>query len=226
METLKSMLYALFFFVVTMTLTSVMGKDYQEEQRLHQVIHEQEMELDGMFVDRCWLETTIQSQEELLDYVSSPEMLAKHMTKFRKELKLHKKSGELRTFPGTMIYVKEWVLPDLTTGFTTALLDLPLETTFLMTSGRRFSNCRSHHWHRQAIDVRLDADGKAFAEWLISDEGSHWREEYSIGFYIEDRYTSRYSIFKDFSDEHFEPFFYINPLASGPHIHMWCTYKV
>lgn len=220
MEKLKKFVNGVVMMAVLFLLTSVMGKDIEYENQMQQRLQEQEMVLDGLLVEKCALEYELESHKLLVDSLSSPEVLANNLYKLRKDHGLFRKSSEPSLYPGTSIQVKPYADPDLKKSLGIALLDLPEEISFVMTSGKRCNNRGSYHYYGKAFDVRMDYDGQNFADWLVSDEGSKWRNRHKINFYVEDKYRRR-SIHQNFNPAYFQDFYFKNPLSTGPHLHVW-----
>lgn len=207
---------------ILLSLTSVMGRNVEYEQMLEAKLHAQEITIDGLYVDRCNLEQSLQLAETTIDTLSSPKMLAKSLITNKRLFGLDKKASKSYHFPGTVVEVKEGTDLRISESLIVALLSLPKSLPIVVTSGRRSTNPSSHHFSGQAIDIRLDDEGKRLADWLITAEGESWRKTNRIEFYIEDRY-SRASTFQEFSPEYFEEYFFYNILATGPHIHLWSS---
>jgi hypothetical protein len=220
MEKLRKFVEAFVMVVLLVFFTSVMGKDIKYEHQLQRQIQQQEMVLDGLLVEKCALEYELESQKRLVDSLSSPEVLANNLYELRKSHGLFRKNSEPSLYPGTSIMMKSWVNPDFNKSLGIALMDLPEDMSFWMTSGKRFNNSKSFHFYGKAFDVRYDLEGQKFADWLVSEDGAEWRMRHGIDFYVEDRYSRR-SIHQNFNPVYFNDFFFKNPLATGPHFHVW-----
>lgn len=86
----------------------------------------------------------------------------------------------------------------------------------MITSLRRNWGTKSAHEHGKAVDFKFD---HKLIEWLVSEEGTAWRETYSITFYIEGKPGSR-KVRGYKNDPLYSKYVFENPSATGDHVHM------
>lgn len=83
------------------------------------------------------------------------------------------------------------------------------------TSGLRFWNRKSKHAAGRALDVDLSY---SVADYLVTEAGKAWLDKYGLKFCIEDKgWTKEMNAYKA---EKFQPYIFINPNATGSHIHI------
>lgn len=85
-----------------------------------------------------------------------------------------------------------------------------------ITSLRRNWRTNSKHNCGKAVDFEFD---HSLIEWLVSEEGTAWRNKYGFTFYIEDR-PGRKSLIPYKQNPVFNEYVFENPNATGPHIHL------
>jgi hypothetical protein len=84
-----------------------------------------------------------------------------------------------------------------------------------ISSLRRFGT-RSRHCCGKAVDFEWSHE---LIEYLVSPEGTAWREKYGFTFYIES--TPRHSSLTPYkNDTNYSKYVFENPNATGPHIHL------
>jgi len=148
--------------------------------------------------------------------ISNPLALAERLIQVKEEF-YEEVAGQdwyLGTKFRTVRYLK---LPSVSESMLAAMLDYDGPPALITSATRKWSK-RSHHYYGNALDIRLDENGIAMAKWLITEEGKEWLNRWNIGYYIED--NQKRFIFGMFSEEH-RPFFFVNPRATGPHIHIY-----
>lgn len=202
--------------VLTSSVMSPVSELEQEVKALTTQVSELQTQLEA--TEKCYeeelgvLRAQVQQSAEL---VSDPINLVQMLYKKKGLFKDIRKAGKLY---GTNIeLVGPWVDPRLSPELYAAFLDCagPIARA---TSGRRYDNPKSCHFHGNALDIRYDSTGVSFVKWMITEEGTQWRNKYAIDFYIEDRYKSS-PIFKTFAE--LKPFHFVNSRATGPHIHLF-----
>lgn len=83
------------------------------------------------------------------------------------------------------------------------------------TSGLRFWNRKSKHAAGRALDVDLSY---SVANYLVTEEGQAWLNKYGLKFCIEDKGWTKEM--QSYRAEKFQPYIFINPNATGSHIHI------
>lgn len=84
-----------------------------------------------------------------------------------------------------------------------------------ITSLRRFGT-KSKHCCGKAVDFEWSHE---LIEFLVTPEGTAWREKYGFTFYIED--TPRSPLLTPYKkDVNYSKYVFENPKATGPHIHL------
>lgn len=83
------------------------------------------------------------------------------------------------------------------------------------TSGLRFWNRKSKHAAGKALDVDLSY---SVANYLVTEEGQAWLNKYGLKFCIEDKSWTKEM--QSYRAEKFQPYIFINPNATGSHIHI------
>lgn len=76
-------------------------------------------------------------------------------------------------------------------------------------------NSKSKHRIGRAADFEFNPE---LIEWLVSEEGSLWRTQYGINFFIEGKPGSK--LIKSYKRGVYEEFVFENPYATGDHIHI------
>lgn len=196
------------------------SKDLQAEVKklTNQV---QELNIQLTETELCYEGELGEMREQLhksAELVSDPLNLAKMLYSRKNNLATQiKKQGR---FVGTNLELRHsGVDPRISPHLYAAFLDC-LGPTVEVNSARRCNNPKSSHFTGEALDIRYDNAGIAFAEWLISKEGTEWRKRWGIYFYIEAS-SSKNPIFKRLGGSKFEPFHFVNRWATGPHIHLY-----
>ena len=97
--------------------------------------------------------------------------------------------------------------------FRTALLQCPSSIECLVTSGKCNAKWRikkSKHRIGKAVDLNWDSNGKAFANWLDTEEGIQWIKTYKLDYYLE-----------NISEKKGHDKYFYNRRGRGPHIHLF-----
>lgn len=83
-------------------------------------------------------------------------------------------------------------------------------------SSLRRHGTKSKHCCGKAVDFEWSTD---LIDYLVSEEGTAWREKFGFTFYIESKPGA--SCLKPYKlKENYKEFVFENPAASGPHIHL------
>lgn len=219
MKNSKNALLFILFLILTsyVPYNSTVEKEQQDKiENLEQKISEVNLKMDSML---CELENIQNINKELADPIVALKR-AKRKTLFRE----CKEEGKII---GTNFFLDEnkgysIVIHD---DLYKALLNYTGPDTVMTTSLARYDNKRSFHYRNtKAIDIRLDENGERFLSWLKTPEGEMWREAHGLRVFIEDRHRS--SMIKKFSKrDPYEDWIFVNPKASGPHIHLDLYYQ-
>lgn len=156
--------------------------------------------------------------ESMARFVSDPINLVKMLYSRKRNLQnTMKKEGK---FVGTNLNLRhKGIDTRISPTLYAAFLDCTGPTVDV-NSAVRHTNHHSQHYTGEALDIRYDENGVSFAHWLVSKEGTEWRNRFGISFYVEDSY-SKSAIFKDLNGPKFEPFHFVNRGATGPHLHLY-----
>lgn len=193
------------------------GLDRKVEELTTQV---QELQTQLIQDQTCYEEELGEMREQLATtakLISDPLNLAEMLYSRKRLQKTIKKEGK---FIGTNLVLRHKgidsrISPELYAAF--------LDCTgpeVEVNSAKRTCNPNSDHFYGRALDIRYDAAGIAFANWLVSKEGTEWRERFGISFYVEASYST-HPIFRELGGPKLEPFHFVNRRATGPHLHLF-----
>lgn len=185
-------------------------------------LRNQVIQLQTQFVEaeECYDEELSElrvQNESMARLVADPINLAKMLYSRRELHKELKKNGR---FVGTNLRLRH---KSIDTRISPQLYAAFLDCTgpsIDVNSAVRHTNHRSQHASGEALDIRYDEKGIAFAHWLISEQGTEWRERFGVSFYVEGSSVSS-PIFKSLNSPEFKPFYFVNRGATGPHLHIY-----
>lgn len=193
------------FFLGT-SLTSPVDKNLIEQLTL------KETKIEGLIDTISFLEC---EKEELKDSLSSIQKAVSDPHFIRSAyadlLKCH------TVIPGTRFAMRDGVDPSISPRMLLALVEYQ-GPVILVSSAKRNTNKRSQHYDGNALDVS-HISSKAFVSYLTTKDGMKWLEEHNLDYYIEDlKYSS-------FLHSWSSPKVFVNPFATGPHIHLYLKHK-
>ena len=205
--------------VITTSFMSPQQETLEEMRKLETQV--QELKTQLIQTEICYEEELGELREQVEHQallVSDPLNLVKMLYSSKRKLqKTIKKQGK---FVGTNLVLRHKSIdPNISPELYAAFLDCT-GPEVEVNSARRFHNKKSQHFCGEALDIRYDAAGIAFAHWMLSKEGTEWRKRFGISFYVEAS-SSTNPIFKDLGGPKFEPFHFVNRGATGPHLHLY-----
>ena len=201
--------------LIILVLPFISGISYNEVQ-LKQEVKDLYVVIDSLRSEQSDLLCEMDSTYVLMDQLRDSKYLTEQLYGIRSLFPTVQKNDR---YPGTCVFTTPWLKsPKIVEDLYGAIIEIPTPVT--VTSAKRygtnFGNARSKHNLGQALDIRLDQDGQRFMKWLVSEEGTSWREKHGIRFYIESYRTS----FKKTLPKEVQDFFMYNKHCTGPHIHL------